>query len=251
MRRKRAFGKINGNITDSVREFGKNPIAVPYPVKLNPVLYLSRTNGGFDKSTNGDTYVNEWIDPYSGLKATQSTGGYRPTLESDGVKFDGTDDYLDAGNISDINNAKALTISFYFKNLSISKNQWFFVKKDNNDNLIQAFIYSDSFFIRTRFDIDGIKEIYDFSYNDVDNWHHYVVVFESGNLKVYLDNNKKIDKVVGNQLDVSGLSYFIFSRRIDEYTVNGYCDEHVIYPYALTETQITNLYNYTKNLKGI
>src|SRR6056297_1060619 len=80
---------INANI------LGAKGRKLPLPVQLGSVLYLSKTNGRFDTSESGsDTYINEWIDPYTGKKATQTTGDYRPRLVDNGVEFDGTDDNL-------------------------------------------------------------------------------------------------------------------------------------------------------------
>jgi hypothetical protein len=223
---------------------------LPYPVTLNPELYLSRTNGKFNKSTNGTIYVNEWIDPYSGLKATQDTGDYRPELVDDGVKFDGVDDYMDVGDIKEINGATSLSLSLWFNNITI-KTQWLFIKKGSNNNMIQAFIYDDLNILRTRFDIDGTEEIHDLSYNDTNKWHNYLVVFESGYLYIYIDNEEKISVNVGSQLDVNGGDYRIGSKDNFVYYFDGFLDENLIYPYALSRSQITNLYNYTKQLKGI
>ncbi len=112
---------------------------LPYPATLNPVLYLSKNNGNFDLSeSGGDTYINKWIDPYTGKEATQSTGDYRPQLvEVDGryeVKFDGVDDQLllNKANIGLVDN-KSFSVSALINNNDDIGNINPILSKNNNN----------------------------------------------------------------------------------------------------------------------
>src|SRR6056297_3911775 len=101
-----------GRLGNRFGKLGASPGSLPLPVQLGSVLYLSKTYGTFDKSVSGgDTFVNEWRDPYSGKKAIQTTGDYRPKLKPGGVEFDGINDYMSVADESDIEIDSGFTIS--------------------------------------------------------------------------------------------------------------------------------------------
>ena len=111
---------------------------LPYPVALNPVLYLDDDNlkvgsddlSFFENDENGDPkyYVNSWSDPYNNKEITQTTGSYRPIYKKvNGVYrvfFDGTNDYMD-GSVSGNINDNGLTL-FALINYQETANNWLY-----------------------------------------------------------------------------------------------------------------------------
>jgi hypothetical protein len=222
-----------------------------YPVTLNPVLYLSRTNGKFNKSTNGTIYVNEWIDPYSGLKATQDTGDYRPELVDDGVKFDGVDDYL----VSPINMTTYSEFTFCaYSKFSIGSvdQQLFGARTDTPRREINIRINDSDRFEFATFD-GNTAYLATSSVLNLNSWYFLIITFQAGNVKIYVDNTLDVSgDTSGVELYETSINQGIGGRNgtLNQF-FKGILDEIIVFNYLLNDNQITNLYNYTKQIKGI
>jgi hypothetical protein len=248
---------------------GASRWGLPYPVTLNPVLYLSKNNGNFDTSKVWDDtqgkyieYINKWIDPYTGKEAVQSTGDYRPQLvEVDSkyqVKFDGVDDYLDVGTdlLSDNN---SITINLLVNYLSFYENDPNSIISDIYDSNVRYAVgyeprdpgIGGQGFFFGYYDT-GWKVATGLSSPETDKWYNLTGVADSDNskIKLYIDG-VLIDSRDGTLPVDEGTSKVIGMKWSEGQFLDGYVDEITFYPYQLSQNQITNLYNYTKQLKGI
>jgi hypothetical protein len=228
---------------------------LPYPVTLNPELYLSRTNGKFNKSTNGTIYVNEWIDPYSGLKATQDTGDYRPELVDDGVKFDGVDDVLTVGESNFNFDTKSFTFGCLvnFK-LDSDNSSIIFSNRPNWTGGQQGFgifYYNNEIWIRMCDGNDNLDTTV--AVND-EQWHSIVGVWnaDEGKIEMFVGGILVGSNTNANFVGVNMNNKEVVTGKDNEGDAfSGYLDEHVLYYKKLTTSQIQNYDNYTKQLKGI
>jgi len=238
---------INANI------LGAKGRRLPYPVQLNPVLYLSKTNGKFVTSVDGsDTYVNEWIDPYTGKKATQTTGDYRPKLVSNGVEFDGADDYLNVSAIDFTSSSFTICVAIRVSNISSDSFRGL-IGEDYTPGSYTRIYYRSGIHNEIAFCNrynDKIEMPYDFV--STDQFVYLTLIVDNSididNVEFFINNTsigvgdlantESIIKKIGTYNDNTGVHY-------------GYLDEISMFDRVLSRFEITDIFNYTKQLKGI
>jgi hypothetical protein len=227
---------------------------LPLPVQLNPELYLSRTNGKFDKSSNGGTFVKEWW--YPGLeRATQTTGDYRPELQTDGVKFDGTDDSL-AIDKSLLQFTDAFTIVAAIKGVSSNTNITGIIDRTiNNDGFLIGVDDGDRFLFRISSG-GTLYEVPIFNPGDTTSkLRIFTCTFDGANnyMSVHEDNVFKGELTSApSSIIYTNVSDVQVGARSDRFAFfNGLVDEISMYNYALSDRQRTSINNYIKNLKKL
>jgi hypothetical protein len=166
-------------------------------------------------------------------------------LVDNGVKFDGVDDYLESNN-SAFNIIQNRTFAAYIKIQSVSDYKRLFTHQDGGQGY--QFILWNNGHIAYGYDSTWIQ-----SNSTVDDnvWHYITILIENNTVKFYIDdiydgegeiaNNSLITTTtkIGNWIGNSGQYY------------GGILDELKFYSYALSRSEISKLYNYTKQLKGI
>jgi hypothetical protein len=221
---------------------GAKSKGLPYPVTLNPELYLSRTNGKFNKSTNGTIYVNEWIDPYSGLKATQDTGDYRPELVDDGVKFDGVDDVLTV-------DVSYFTNKFYISawiNLSSITNEIIFGEegaykldiRTSSTGKIRFLSNDDAGWGSSALELDNIL-------TETNKWYNIGIYYNGSHKKIFVNGEERASRISTGNISISVLNIagLIVADQFFNCKMN---DIIAFYDSVPSELEIKNIYNSTK-----
>ncbi|MDD4924653.1 MAG: LamG domain-containing protein [Dehalococcoidales bacterium] len=164
------------------------------------------------------------------------------------LNFDGSNDYVDAGNGSSLTITGALTVEAWIKADSFTCDTYFCQIVDKyyseyhlritnaaNGQKIQFYVNSGSIAVTGKTPL-STKE-----------WHHVVAVFSPNNyLKVYLDGVEDGAKTTGVPASTNSSAYsLLIGRRvdIDGAYFEGLIDDVRIYNYARTAEQIRQDYN--------
>lgn len=209
------------NITNNITMYYDINETYYYEQNDGLVLHYTADNNAFDYSGNGNDGT------ISG--ATFAKGYY-----DKGFSFDGVDDYV----YMSINNLTNYSISFWVKPNDIQLSGFpgiltlFGRKSDiifrDSDNSIYLQIYDGSFHSA------GLT-------NNLLEWTYVYISITNYNQKIYINNVLKAEKTYtpisynsdGNYIGIASNQYF-----------NGTIDEVRIYNRTLSQTEISNLYNY-------
>ncbi len=162
------------------------------------------------------------------------------------MEFDGTDDYVDCGNSTDLQITGALTVSSWVK--FTSGNLDVIVSKDENganrcwalwgDYLnVPAFNITSS---NTHYLVSGTAAI------DDGDWHHVVGVFEpSTAVRIYVDGilDGENTTAIPATIDNDPVSVKIGCLNVGGFNFPGKIDEVSIFNTALSAGNITSMYN--------
>lgn len=172
------------------------------------------------------------------------------------MEFDGVDDYIDAGNPTELQMTGDISVSAWFKtsnsgdaltivgrggHYNTSTSSWALFRRTNNGIAVQlraggAYVYALS--PATTFN-DG-------------NWHHAAFTREvsSGDLKLYIDGSLVVTTTgVTAVLNNETQDTYIGAGTTPNYYFNGNIDEVAIFNYALDSDQIDEIYNATSTGK--
>jgi hypothetical protein len=210
-------------------------------VKNGLVLYLD--------AANSKSYVsgsNTWFDLSGNNNSGSLTNG--PTFSSDGkgsIVFDGTNDYVNLGNI--LNFTSSFTVELYF-NASAWNDEWvgLLTKGDTAWRIHRLAVDTP---IKINFTVTGLSSVVNTASTINTNiWYHLVCVYNGTQLLIYLNgsldatqnvtgtpstNTKNL--AVGWNADFSGRRFF-----------NGKIPVVKIYNRALSPAEILENYNATK-----
>jgi hypothetical protein len=203
-------------------------------------------------------YVGFW--PFNGNANDESGNGNNGvpmgaslTIDREGnynsaYYFDGVDDYIDvAGAFAFTSNA---TVSVWFKlanttysgnvhilnfDASVASRIGLYVSPSYSYKLAGVFRDESDLAIGSLLGtIIGLND---------DQWHHVVLRYDGTDLKIYLDGNlENTLSLPGKDIhDISGTGYF--GKHKDGYHFKGVIDDITFYNRALTESEITLVYN--------
>lgn len=195
------------------------------------VAYYPLDGDGTDAWGSNDATVNG---------ATVSNG-----LIGQCYDFDGSDDYLDLGTISEIHNATA-----------ISFGGWINAKWDTNDdkevigattadfnNQIDIMMRSSGNNVRGVIRRNGTTANASFPYPPDDVWIHVFVVFSNSELKLY-KNAELMDTGTGPSQTPDEFTMTCMTRQSVNRYVDGLLDDVRFYDRALTPAEIFEVYRY-------
>jgi hypothetical protein len=254
-----AASRYSGSTYDQVRiyNYARTPSQIAYDYNHGgPVAWYKfdecQGTTTFDSSGIGNT-GNISIGA-SGTQTTAGTCGVGSTASawsngasgkySSSLNFDGTDDYVDMGNISifDIPASKQITVSAWF-NASATGSDKRIVDSTNNGNG-----YALSLNSTTPTFIVGNGTAYQslgttgFSAS-TGIWYHIVGTFNDGVQKIYLNGiERNSNTIAGTFTTDPGVTFKVGTRSTNQY-FTGQIDDVKIFNYALTSTQIKTLYN--------
>jgi hypothetical protein len=171
---------------------------------------------------------------------------WAPGKFGSGVKFDGSDDYINTADMNGVDGASQVTITGWFKRNAV--NSFVGVSKADDSSTRTQFLFANDGL--AYFTIDGNYGTV--SSNDT-NWHHVSFVFDgsqSGNsnrLKAYIDGIAQPLSFTGTIPATTSTvtNNFVIGRTYGagwQYT-QGQIDDVRIYNYALSEKQIVNVMN--------
>lgn len=124
--------------------------------------------------------------------------------------FDGANDFVNAGDITQINQAAELTITGWFNQTTLDQQETLFAKQKDADEEIIILTWNDGD-LYTQVENVGKQAQAHFDYSTVvtaGKWFHYAMVFDGSGaakadrLKVYIDGNN-ITQVIDNDVDTA------------------------------------------------
>jgi len=173
------------------------------------------------------------------------------------VSFDGTDDYMDAGNVTELNSISAFTISMWinFEHITGSSIMSVFTSGSSTSDRIEIVFNSLS---EVRFGVNGSISSCSFNissptnYRSTDAWHNIVCTYDGTNVTLFFDGSQKAtttSSVPSSTSSTHGNDATVGRRTLGggSFYFNGYIDEVAIFNSALTAEQITNIYKGEEN----
>lgn len=173
--------------------------------------------------------------------------------------FDGNNDYIDFGDVNNLDNPSTFSVSLWFKRVVDNSG----TALDTNHLVNNVLIAQSSKTTNDNFELGsegGNIELYvdtagtdNYNYyagilNNV--WHHVVVTydeFDTNELKLYVDGNFIMEwSTPSGPLATSNAPLTLGMARPDgDYwgDYNGYIDDLLIFPYELNQEDVNNLYN--------
>jgi hypothetical protein len=220
---------------------------------------------------NGYVVIGETGDSTATSTAWQNgaSGKFNGSLD-----FDGTDDYVDVGAGASLNITKEITISVWAKmddvGTSIGSNQYLFAKgsvayNDAASNsyllfLINAGTSSEDY---VRFQLSNGSSFYNvpsstsiaqssrltLNYFSPNNWYHIVGTYDGTTMKIYIDGEYRASTSGPASINSLPSTNLYFGKHGDNTRFyDGKMDDVRIYNYALTPSQIQQVYNNAKAL---
>jgi cysteine-rich repeat protein len=232
--------------------------------------YCGPCQGGDDDANDDDTgsaceaIVSYWhLDETSGTTFTDSENGYDGSCSDagcpapavgnlDGAQlFDGINDYIGAGNITELNQTTKFTIEGWFKDANTAGYNRMFHKGNDLDNDISAASYSGDLYFEVGNGSNsyGKWDAYQENIGN-DTWYHAVFVYDgSGStnqekMKMYINGAEKSLSFSGNipQLTADLSSYNFIMSKDDTHPWSGSMDEVAVYAYAFDQADVTEHY---------
>jgi len=166
------------------------------------------------------------------------------------LDFDGTDDYVDLGDINALDGVSAFSINYWF-NISSGDNFSFFNKRRSPNQSLQVKIHPTKGFI---IEVEKGSSAFGYlsSFSTTNEWVHAAVVFDGGGasnadkLKLYINGSLQTLAFTGSipsTTDTNANSMFIGTLESTSGYFNGRMDEISIFNNDLSADEVTALYN--------
>jgi parallel beta-helix repeat protein len=222
------------------------------------LIFGGRSKAGLKTRTSGsEVFVEKAFDmSSSSINALQQSNNLQPKLTRFGMEFDANNDYLNIGNTNDYNftNTSNFSISIWVQkngNLNPEKNVLGIFGKYWTYGIDYQFI-TNQIRVGIRNGIDGAYVTSYVPANNLLDWTHIVMVYQSetsDGLRLYVDG------VIRNARTTIGLSDFSSNKYLNigksalggtPGVFNGTLDNACIFDKALSASEISSLYNFTK-----
>ncbi len=170
--------------------------------------------------------------------------GYTPTQVNNAfsMAFDGVDDYITAGNPTELQITGNLSLSAWVKTSTTSTG--FVISKDDGSNRNYALVVvMDGGTLRARFFIVKSNTLVNVTSTTINvgdnNFHNIVGVNDGTDLKIYVDGNLEATNAgAGGTIDNDTVNLDIGRRSDNAQFFDGNIDEVAIFDYALSARQI-------------
>jgi hypothetical protein len=211
-----------------------------------------------DSSINGN--VGTWSGTGSGSQTAVGTCTTSSTAWGNGatgkynssINFDGTDDYVEASDnaILDIGN-NPFSLSAWVKKGSGSLDRYIIAKGVPNTSGYTLSLENANFIffragtqLMSNQSLSYATAVYNVTALDT-NWHHILATQNTTDMRIYIDGTLAAYRTVTDPGDKSSSQNFDIGRRVDNNSgfFNGQIDDVRVYNYALTATQVQNIYN--------
>ncbi len=246
---------INGNIVEGE---WSNGTMIKKTVQ-NTATTNTKSSEATTFPTNG--LVGWW--PFNGNANDESGNGnngnvYGATLTSDRLgnpnkaySFDGISNYILVPNSNSLNiTGSEITISYWLYNQKIDNTQKGISKGGWDVGAGYEFLFSEEKGLQLSGSRGGLQRTDASNISFYNNWVHLVAVFNNGIGAFYINNVKVNAKLNGNQFTTFSSSSLplIFGKRSDQNVyakgyINGKMDDIAIWNRALSENEISSLYN--------
>ena len=176
------------------------------------------------------------------------TNGVQYVGDADGSwRFDGVNDYINCGNSSTFN-VSQFSAGFWV-NLSISAIKEIFLKNNNTNNGIGPIeIYQNGRRINHRVNgtlITGTTELI------LNKWYLITLTYNQVNRILYINDIQENSNAYSTPLNVSTGNVTIGAYGNGDYPFNGYISEVFFYNRALSQTEISTIYNANRTRYGL
>ena len=167
------------------------------------------------------------------------------------MEFNGSDEYISAGNPTELQFTSDFSISGWFKSSSATNQR--IVSKDDNTNRsylvqlqssgkVRAQIYTGGGTAQVNESVSGFGD---------GDWHHFVFTFENGvGTKLYIDNGTPTVDSVVSAIDNDPADFEIGRKGNSTNYFNGDIDEVAVWNKALDATDVATIYNATNDNPG-
>lgn len=152
------------------------------------------------------------------------------------LELDGVDDWMNVGDIAELNSVTNYSISFWFKENVGAGNAYLFNAHQNiGGSYIE--VYSTTFQFRP----SNSQAAHNTTRPSNNAWHNAVVSFGSSTTKIYIDGVLKLSSSESNATTHAsgGNSFRIGARLNGTGDFDGYIDEFAIYSEALTDGSVS------------
>ncbi len=234
------------NYTGEETDFSNEVSAQLAPQMSVDVSSFDYTVNTSSENTIVDSFV---IDNSGGGQLNYSIAG-SDTLEimdfGTCLEFDGVNDYADIGIDDILNPSSEISISAWvYVTGNTNQNRMFVAKGDDYEQY--AFSVSTSNKFRPHIRANG-WHYYDGNTTILENtWYHVVETYNGVDMKLYVDGVIDGTWNINNPISYSATdgNLFIGNMRGKNYYFKGEIDDVSIYDIALTQSQVTSLYNDT------
>ncbi len=151
---------------------------------------------------NGGTNFTDLVKDVTLTGTNLDNDEFASALTTEGyVNFDGTDDYINCGQIEALKGASSWTISGWYKQPTLDQRNFMFGATVNSTNWISAETWNDG---QMYFEIrNGASSYAQFDYSTVvtaDEWFHVAMVFDGTQAS---DNDRLIAFINGSQVSLN------------------------------------------------
>ena len=189
-------------------------------------------------------------DSYDSYDGTLNGGTWAPGQIWNGLSFDGND-YVDLGDVTQLNSVSAFTIMGWIKQDSNTANERVFDKINNGNNDISVAPYGGKIYFEVGNGANSHGYWNGYSSNiPSGTWYHLAAVYDGSGAtnadkaKIYVDGVERTMSFSGTipatTANLAGYS-FTLSRPGDDF--NGMMDEVALYSRALSSSEILSHYN--------
>ncbi|MDO8668626.1 MAG: LamG domain-containing protein [bacterium] len=189
-----------------------------------------------DKSGNGNTGTLTNM-----AQATSPVAG----KIGQGLKFDGTNDYVNAGTPASLSLTSQVTVGVWIKASSANPSGYgvAYVIKGTPGGSAPGYGIIQSGGSYATLQIQGTNLNSNFSGYD-NKWHYVVGTYDGSNMRIYVDGVQKNSVGKTGAMDTTGYNFHIGTRSSVPTYFQGLLDDVRIYNRVLSATEITQLYNF-------
>ena len=213
------------------------------------VLSSDSAGYAFDRSNNlkNGTFTN-----YSSIRASKVIGKLKQALY-----FDGTDDYLNMGNVLSFERTDSFSLTAWVKRSEAGSNDQIITKMTNGGvfrGYMLGFTSADLIIIYIRSTVTtNFAAIQTSAFPDVNKWYHVVATYDGSSsvagMKIYVNGNLVPTGTIANTLSATIVTTDPFQLGVRGTTINatsnplkGYLDDVRVYNRTLSATEISALY---------
>ena len=240
---KGSFGPITGamNVGDRVT-------AAPVPTDYK--AYWSFNNNQTVKTRLEDLSGNDNTATLMNSPTTNATGKF-----DEAYTFNGSTQYCSLVNTSDIQPTGSFTLSGWVKTTGTATQALFQSYNNTPANGILIMLENDGRIYAQVSNYGDTSSGYSTSSVNDGNWHFVTVTYDGTNIKVYANATLENTILHTDGIAYSGTSYsFIGRYRSDNSGIlhyfNGSVDDFKLYHRALTQAEVTALYNHVPSAIG-
>jgi hypothetical protein len=196
----------------------------------------------------GKIHYSSW-SPETNLTGT----GGSSFSNTQSLEFDGIDDYVTFGNISNFSGATQFTFSGWYKFNTVPARESIFSILVDNNNFFDVLMYDALTYVQLR--VSGSSQFIQFNSNSFtqNQWSHIVVAYDNSKstnrekLKVYIDNVDifyTINTALTSALPTGTNTVTIGdTTRSSGVQLNGKVDECAVFSTQLSASDVATIYN--------